>query len=73
MTVLARTLEVVKVLSEAQAQLGREIIPVVMAAYVFIAQQVKGGRVATRVMDEPKIFVMGNADDLANRGIQYGD
>jgi predicted nucleotidyltransferase len=58
-------LDVVKALSEAQGQLGREINPVVMTAEEFIAQQEKGDRFVTRVMDEPKIFVMGNADDLA--------
>jgi predicted nucleotidyltransferase len=58
-------LDVVKALSEAQGQLGREINPVVMTAEEFIAQQEKRDRFVTRVIDEPKIFVMGNADDLA--------
>jgi len=58
-------LEVVKALSEAQSQLGREINPVIMTAEEFIAQQEKEDRFVARVLDEPKIFLMGNADDLA--------
>ncbi len=58
-------LEVVKALSEAQSQLGREINPVIMTAEEFIAQQEKEDRFVARVLDEPKIFVMGKADDLA--------
>ena len=58
-------LEVVKALSQAQSQLGREINPVIMTAEEFIAQQDKEDRFVARVLDEPKIFVMGKADDLA--------
>ena len=58
-------LEVVTALSEAQSQLGREINPVIMTADGFIAQQEKEDRFVVRVLDEPKIFVMGNADALA--------
>ncbi len=73
MTGLARTLEVVKALSAAQAQLGRDINPVVMVVDEFIAHQEKGDRFVIRAMDEPKTFVIGNADKLANRVIEYGD
>ncbi len=58
-------LEVVNALSEAQSQSGREINPVIMTAEEFVAQQERGGRLVARVPDEPKIFVMGKADDLA--------
>ena len=58
-------LEVVNALSEARSQLGREINPVIMTAEEFVAQQEKEDRFVARVLDEPKIFVMGKADDLA--------
>jgi len=58
-------LEVVKALSEAQSQLGREINPVIMTADVFIAQREKEDRFIARVLHDPKIFVIGDADDLA--------
>ncbi len=58
-------LDVVKALSEAQSQLGREINPVIVTVEEFIARQEKEDRFVARVLDEPKIFVMGKADDLA--------
>ncbi len=58
-------LEVVKALSEAQSRLGREINPVIMTAKEFSAQQGKKDRFLARLLNEPKVFVMGNADDLA--------
>ena len=58
-------LEVVTALSDAQSQLGREINPVIMTADDFVAQKEKEDRFIARVLDEPKILVIGKADDLA--------
>jgi predicted nucleotidyltransferase/DNA-binding HxlR family transcriptional regulator len=58
-------IEVVKALSPVQVTLGREINPVVMAVNRFLAQLEKKERFATRVMTEPKIFVMGGEDEFA--------
>lgn len=58
-------LESVKALSQAQAKLAREINPVVMTAEEFVLQFKKGDRFTHRVLDESKIFVMGDVDDLA--------
>ena len=45
--------------------MSREINPVIMTTDAFIARQEKEDRFVARVLDEPNIFVMGNADDLA--------
>lgn len=58
-------LEIVEALSEAQGRLAREINPVVMTAETFIARQEADDRFVAGVLDEPKIFVMGNADEFA--------
>ena len=58
-------LEVVKALSSAQETLRREINPVVMTAKKFSEQSVKQDRFVTRVLSEPKVFVMGGEDELA--------
>jgi len=58
-------LEVVKALSSAQETLRREINPVVMTVKKFSEQSVKQDRFVTRVLSEPKVFVMGHEDELA--------
>jgi predicted nucleotidyltransferase len=58
-------LEVVKALASAQAKLGREINPVVMTADMFGSQAEKKERFISRVLEEPKIFVIGGANDFA--------
>jgi len=58
-------LEVVKALSTVQETLQREINPVVMTAKKFVEQSVKHDRFVTRVLSEPKVFVMGGEDELA--------
>lgn len=58
-------LEVVKALSSAQETLRCEINPVVMTAKKFSEQSVKQDRFVTRVLSEPKVFVMGGEDELA--------
>ena len=52
--------EVVKVLSPVQASLGREINPVVMTTDRWMTQLGKSERFAMRVLNEPKIFVIGD-------------
>lgn len=58
-------LEVVKALSSVQETLRREINPVVMTAKKLAEQSVKQDRFVTRVLSEPKVFVIGGEDDLA--------
>ena len=58
-------LEVVKALTTAQETLGREINPVVMKTVKFAERLARRDRFATRVRSEPKVFVFGDEDDLA--------
>lgn len=58
-------LEVVKALASMQETLGREINPVVMTTEKFVERLVKRDRFATRVLSEPKVFVLGDEDELA--------
>jgi predicted nucleotidyltransferase len=57
-------LEAVKALASAQVKLGREINPVVMTAGKFGSQAEKKERFISRVVEEPKIFVVGDANDF---------
>ena len=57
-------LDVVKALSPVQAELGREINPVVMPVDRFAAQLHKQDRFAKRVLEEPKLFFIGDEDEL---------
>ena len=57
-------LDVVKALASAQGKLGREINPVVMTAGKFGTQAEKKERFISRVVEEPKIFVLGGANDF---------
>ena len=57
-------LEAVKALASAQGKLGREINPVVMTAGKFGTQAEKKERFISRVVEEPKIFVVGDANDF---------
>ena len=58
-------LNVVKALSPVQAVLGREINPVVMTVDKLLAQIEKKDRFAMRVLEEPRIFVIGGEDEFA--------
>ncbi len=64
-------LEVVKALASAQGKLGREINPVVMTADKFGSQTEKKERFISRVVEEPKIFVLGDANDFTKLA-EYG-
>jgi predicted nucleotidyltransferase len=63
--------EVVKALVSAQAELGREINPVVMPKEKFAELVEKQDRFAMRVLEEPKLFLKGNENEfgkfVANR------
>jgi predicted nucleotidyltransferase len=56
--------EVIGALSQVQSTLGREINPVVMTVDKLIAGKSKSDRFVMRVMDEPKIFVIGDENEL---------
>ena len=58
-------LDVVKALSPLQQELGREINPVAMTVGRFESQLGKQERFAMRVVEEPKIFVIGSAREFA--------
>jgi len=60
-----KLLEVVKALSSVQQTLRREINPVVMTSKKFAEQSAKQDRFVTRVLSEPKVFVIGGEDELA--------
>jgi len=61
----ASLLEVVKALSCVQEELRREINPVAMTVKKFLEQSVKQDRFVSRVLSEPKVFVIGSEDELA--------
>jgi predicted nucleotidyltransferase len=58
-------LEVVTALSSVQETLGREMNPVVMTTEKFAEQSAKQDRFVVRVTSEPKVFVVGDEDELA--------
>ena len=55
--------EVVKATWPLRARFGREINPVVMTPAEFQADRAKGDRFVTRIMSEPKHFVIGGLDE----------
>ena len=54
----------VNALSQVQAELGREINPVIMPKDKFIAMFEKQDRFTKRVLQEPKLFVIGDEDEF---------
>jgi hypothetical protein len=56
--------KVVEAFMPLQARLGRAVNPVVMSAKEFRAKREARDRFVTRVIKEPKIFVVGGEDDL---------
>jgi len=61
-------IDVVRALSPLGQTLRREINPVVMTAGHFSAQVMKKDRFALRVIEGPKILVIGDADEFAKLG-----
>ena len=56
--------DVVVALAEMRQKLGREINPVVMPPEQLIAKLAAGEQFSTRIMNEKKIFLLGDEDDL---------
>jgi predicted nucleotidyltransferase len=56
--------EVVQALALTHERLGREINPVVMSKRVFKDKVIQGDRFVTRIMKEPKLYLIGNTDDI---------
>jgi len=56
--------EVVASLAPLRERLGREVNPVVMTPEDFAAQRAARERFVERVMQEPRLFLMGTDDDL---------
>ena len=57
-------LDVVKALAQAQERLAREMNPVVMSKKKFLDAQKTNERFVRRILDEPKLFVVGDANVL---------
>lgn len=56
--------KVLMALARTQERLGREVNPVVMTVAVFQAKRETRDRFVTRVLREPKIFLIGDVNDL---------
>ena len=56
--------QVVSAFSQAQETLGREINPVVYSQGEFRSKALQGANFLKRVMESPKLFVVGDASDL---------
>jgi predicted nucleotidyltransferase/DNA-binding HxlR family transcriptional regulator len=61
-------IKIVKALSPLSSTLRREINPVVMTVDKFAALLGEKDRFAMRVLDEPKLFIIGDMDELAKPG-----
>ena len=61
-------INIVKALSPLSSDLRREINPVVMTVDKFAALLSKKDRFAMRVLDEPKLFIIGDMNELAKPG-----
>ena len=57
-------LEVVKALGPVQDDLSREVNPTVMSVTDFVKQYEDRNRFAERIVDEPKIFVIGDESEF---------
>lgn len=55
--------DVVKALSTAQEQLGREVNPVVMTTKDFSRKLAQGDRFLARIVKEPRILLLGTTDE----------
>jgi predicted nucleotidyltransferase len=57
-------LDVVKALGQAQEHLAREMNPVAMSKRKFLDARKANARFVRRILDEPKLFVIGDASVL---------
>ena len=56
--------EVVMALADMRQKLGREINPVVMPHEQFISKLEAGEQFVSRIMSEPKLYLIGDEHDL---------
>jgi len=56
--------DVVKAFSKTHERLGREVNPVVMPKSDFVKKHAEGERFVARVIKEPKLFLLGTANDI---------
>lgn len=56
--------DIVKALAQTHERLGREVNPVVMPRSDFVRKQTEGERFVARVVKEPKLFLLGTANDI---------
>ena len=56
--------DIVQAMAPTHTRLGREVNPVVMTVEVLRDKYLAGDRFVNRIISEPKLFVMGNEDDL---------
>ena len=56
--------DVIQTFGQTFDRLGREVNPVVMPTNQFIEKQAGNDRFITRIITEPKIFLIGTADDI---------
>ncbi len=61
---LASFASVVQAFAQIHEHLGREVNPVVMPKSDFLKKQAEGDRFVTRVIKEPKLFLIGTVNDL---------
>ena len=64
----ASFLAVVEACHVGQERLGREVNPVVMSKAAFLTKQRERDRFVSRVLKEPKIFLIGDAGELGKSG-----
>ena len=64
----AKLIDVVSALSSVEQELRREINPVVMTTDDFSALIIKKDRFVSRIVEEPKIFVIGDASEFGKPG-----
>ncbi len=60
--------DVVATLADMNQKLGREINPVVMPYDQFTAKLAAGEQLTARIMNEPKLFLIGDEHDLGKSG-----
>jgi len=62
--------QVVDALADAERQIGREINPVVQSAVEFSRRVAAGDHFVTRLLEAPKLYLIGDADVLGRLGAQ---
>jgi len=65
--------QLVMALYSSQELLGREINPVAMSSHEFSGKALQGDRFVSRIVEEPKIFLKGDNNDLAELAANRSD